>query len=576
MSEEIGHISLYLAKEGTSFDSIVKAQNVREEGEDFKIRNIQFDDCEIRFYYFQTKTPKSTPPWLEFVNTRISSNNERITFSTLSQRPNGLLLILIKGRIFAATFGMSGKTLLDTTQIISDFGIKTAMNMCGNKELRQTKTRTHTLTTQQIDRQLSKPSDSFEFGLGETEFLKYISAHLESNKCVTLQGKDSITIKVIGDEKLSWGSLISYCQTFLDEYQKDRYKTLFPNYPNLQNVDDERMRELDKNLVERLRRKDLSCFHLAIPEFIPDDEYSFSYTNYHGRPNRIVSYIDISDLKDSDVIDLSNIEIRKLKSKKVYAYSHTENKILDYHKWSLYSCIVAEIEIDGEYFILSEGEWRKVDEGFYKSVNDFIEFELEVRDIPAKYKDIDISDMEKNQNREEKFNQSYVKRNRNALLFDKAKLRIGQSSKDSEFCDILERGSNGCIGIIHVKRYGGSSSINHLFTQARFYCEFFLSDETFLKGIRDHIKSSDHLEKRKFLSYIKENVEDVSGNDYEVKLWILYNKSLENVPDKSTLPLMAKYELKLTYDRLRKVNKFRAVSLSMVPVKQVKFTTIKK
>lgn len=575
MSEELGQISLYLAKAGKSFDSVVQSQNIREEGNNFKIRDIQFEDYEIRFYYFQTESPKSSPPWLEFVNERLGISDERITFSTLSRRPNGLLLILLEGRIFAATFGVSGKILLDTTQIVSDFGIKTAMNMCGNKELRQAKTRTHALTTQQIDRQVSKPSDSIEFGLGETEFLKYISAHLESNKRVTLQGKDSLTIKVVGDEKLSWKRLISYCHTFLDEYQKDRYKILFPNYPNFQNVDDEKSGELDNILIEQLKKQDFSRMHLAIPDFVSEDEYSFSYTNYRSRKNRIVSHIDISDLNSLKVIDLKHVDVKNLKSRTVFAYSHSENKILDLRKWSLYSCIVAEVEVSNDYFILSEGEWRKVDENFYTLVNDFIDSKLDVRDIPTKFKNINIADCGRNQNREEMFNLQYVNISGNSMLFDKAKLRIGHGAKNSEFCDILEMDSNGFISIIHVKRYGGSSSINHLFSQARYYCEFFLSDEVFLKEIRDHIEASDYREKQSFLEYIKEDVADVVGNDYEVKLWVLYGAGSKKIPDKSSLPLMAKYELKLTYDRLRRVNKFKAVSLSMVPVTEIKFTTEK-
>jgi hypothetical protein len=98
------------------------------------------------------------------------------------------------------------------------------MNMCGNEELRQTKSSIHALNTQHIDRQLSIPSDTFSFGLNETEFLHYISAHLESDKKVTLQGKNNLTIKVPGDNKLSWDKLIDYGKTFIEEYAGKKYK----------------------------------------------------------------------------------------------------------------------------------------------------------------------------------------------------------------------------------------------------------------------------------------------------------------------------------------------------------------
>ncbi len=577
MAEEIGQISFYLAKKGNTFDSILQDDKIQAEGENFKIRNFNFEDAEIRFYCLHTKTMKTAnPPWLDFVNEQIADAKDKLYFATASMRPSGLLLIKLQGHIFVATFGASGRSLLDKQKLLSDFGIKTAMNMCGNKELRQTKSRTHSITTQQIDRQLSRPSDAFDFGMGETELLKYISAQLENDKKVTLQGKENLTIKIIGNDKLTWDRLIAYCETFLTEYQKDTYKTLFPNYPNLQEVGEEKANELDAVIVENIQNNDFARMHLAIPEFIADDEFSFSYTNSPKRENIIVSHLDTAHLQKFEVFKIAELNAEKLKSKTIFAYSHAEDKILSYRKWSLYSCIVAEIEDNDGYFVLSEGEWRKVDDDFFNSINDFIENVLEEEDISKEFQGIDISDVDKKQNREELFNNTYVAKNSNALLFDKAKLRIGQSRKDKEFCDILEINPEGPMKIIHVKKHGGSSSVNHLFSQARFYCEFFLSDEVFLSEIRDYIEASTHQKKNDFLSYIKEDLADVSGKDYHVKLWVLYDNSNGNTPSKSDLPLMAKYEIKLAYDRLRNVNKYGAVNISMIPVKQVNFETAKK
>lgn len=576
MAEELGKISIYLAKDGNTFDSVLQNEHIVEESDEFKIRTFESDGAICKFYCLQTTTAKPSPPWLDFINEKIDTPEDKLSFDSFNRRPSGLLLIEIEDQIFAASFGASGRKLLDSRKFRSDFGIKTAMNMCGNTELRQTKSRTHAITTQQIDRQLSRPSDAFDFGMGETELLKYISAQLENDKKVTLQGKDSLTIKVIGDEKLSWERLIGYCSTFLAEYQKDRYKTLFPNYPNVQEVSAEKSNELDAILIEQIRNEDFSLIHLAIPEFIADDEYSFSYTNYSKRENIIISHLDTAHLKAMGVLDLGKLDIKKLKARSVFAFSHDEDRILEYKKWYLYDCIVAEIDDNGEYFVLSEGEWRKIDDDFYTAINDFIENDLTQTDIDNRFRNINIAVQEKKQNREEAFNTAYVALNDNAILFDKAKLRIGQSQKDKEFCDILELNPGNATSIIHVKKYGGSSAINYLFSQARFYCDFFLRDETFLSDIRDYIDNSNHPKKADFLEHIKENLADVSGNDYEVKLWVLYDSGSAKIPNKADLPIMAKYELKLTYDRLRNVNKYSAVSISMIPVVQVNFKTGKK
>jgi len=420
---------------------------------------------------------------------------------------------------------LGGAALLKKFQFLDDFGIKTAMNMCGNTELRQTKSSTHAITSQNIDRQLSKPSDSFSFGLNETEFLQYISAHIPENSNATLQGKDNLTLKVIGDEKLSWDKLIDYSKTFIEKYSSEDYKQLFPNYPNLQNIPKEKSDEIDLKLIENIKNEEYESIHLVIPEFIPDDEFSFSYTNYNVKENKIFSHIDILQLKKENVLKFEKLTIEDIKSSNIYAYSHEHDQVVGYKKWGLYCCIVAEIELDGEYFVLSNGTWKKVDNEFYHAVTQFVENVIEEEIINEKFHNLSIADMVRGQNREEIFNSKYCSLNENAILFDKAKLRIGQGSKDKEFCDILEYRNEEPSWIIHVKKYGGAEAINYLFSQARFYCEFFLSDDVFLNEIRNHMKEykSNPGAAENLLLHVKEKQSDLFGMDYSIKLWLLYD-----------------------------------------------------
>ena len=576
MVSELGKISIYLAKDGKSFDDVVDKNKLPNENENFKIREFEVNGCPIIFYCRHTITAKpDNPPWLEFVNEKLIADDQKIHFDSYSKRPSGLLLINIENRTLAATFGIGVSSFLLKHQFLDDFGIKTAMNMCGNKELRQTKSSTHSITTHNIDRQLSKPSDSFSFGLNETELLQYISAHLENDKKVMLQGKDNLTLKVIGNEKLSWDKLIEYGKRFIDEYSRDSYKQLFPNYPNFQNIEKEKSDDLDSRLIEKLKNEEYERTHLAIPEFLSDDEFSFSYTNLNKRENKIYSHIDISQLKTHEILDFENLTLDSLKKVNVYAYSHEQDQILAYKKWGLYNCIVTEFECNGEYFVLSNGIWRKVDDEFYRVITKFIDNTIKEEEIADEYRDIDISDHNRSQNREEVFNHKYCEMNSSAIKFDQAKLRIGQGSKDKEFCDILEYKEGDTISIIHVKKNGGADSINYLFSQARFYCESFLGDDIFLNEIREHISKSEKEIKHKILQKMKEEQSEVVGKDYSVKLWILFDNK-KSPPKKADLPLMAKYDLKLTYERLKKFLKFSEVQLSMIPVKTINFTTSKK
>ena len=576
MMEEIGKISLYMAKDGNDFLSVLDEKKIPKEGDNFKIREFSVGEAKVKFLCKQTFSESAeNPPWLNFVNSKIGHQDKKIFFPTSSLRPSGILLINIKDKILAATFGMNCTGWLKKSKFRFDFGIKVAMNMCGNKEIRQTKSSTHSATTKNIDRQISKPSDSFTFGLSDAEFLQYLSAHMENNKNFTLQGKDSLTIKVLGDEKPSWEKLIELCVTFIAQYDSDKYKTLFPNYPNFEEVSDEIAAILNDQLIHNLKSGDFSTAHLAVPEFIADDEYSFTYTNYKKRDNLVLSHIEISDFSNKRLFDISKLDITQLENNFIYAYSHDEEKILSYKKWTQYSCIISEIAMHDNYYVLSGGRWRKVDGDFFSSINLFIENSINEEEVLEDYKNINISNMERGQNREEVFNSIYVSKNKSSIKFDQAKLKIGNSSKDKEFCDILEFHENLPMSIIHVKRFEGASSLSYLFSQANFYCEFFISDEVFLNEIRGHINNSESLIKDKFLNHIKENLRDVHGKDFSIKLWVLYDNKKPK-PSKSNLPLMVKYELKLAYERLQNICKYNSVILSMIPVQIINFSSPKK
>ncbi|MBS4712383.1 DUF6119 family protein [Aeromonas caviae] len=575
MDCEIGQITVYLSKPNKKYNDVIHNDKIREsDTESFKVRSFRVDGIDCVFYCQQVfNVQDDVPPWIEFINENLTVD-DAINFKQKSERPSGLLLINRNDRVYAASFGTRGASWLNKKEMEPDFGIIVAMNLCGNNEVRQAKSAIQSYTTQMIDRQQSKPSDTFEFGMSDIELLKFISAHLQEDKNITLQGKDCLTLKVIGEKKLSWKRLISFIDEFYDSYHSESYKELFPNYPNLSPVDDITIEKLDDKLVSDLVSKNLGRIHLAIPEFISDDQYSFSYSCNQKRENRIFSHIRIEDLYKETFKKIEDITLASLQKKYIYAYSHEHDRILDYKRWDVYSCIVSEVKLDDDYFVLSLGEWKKVDRDFYKTIEDFVSNDLLELELDTEYQNINIACIKSMQNREEIFNEMYCKLNPQAIAFDQAKLRIGKAKKDKEFCDILERTDNE-ISIIQVKKHSGCSSINYLFSQTRFYCEFFLTDNVFISNVREYISSQDKICKNGFLDYIKPNVEDVLGPDYSVKMWLLYDAANEK-PNRNDLPLMAKYELKLTHDKLRKTLKFKQVSLSMVPVKMTRFTQAKK
>lgn len=520
-NSDLAQISFFLGRENITFETIIDPE-VNLKGY-LKIRIEEFKEDEIpcRFIYYETTSMRGNPPWLNFANEKLDAANP-IVFSARSESPNGILLVEIDNRVLAATFGRSAASCLHSKALESDFGIKTAMNMCGNEEIRQTKSQSNAITTTFIDRQVARPSDSFSFGLSEAEDLRYISAHMKGEKNITLQGRNNLTVKVLGDEKLNWSRLISRCKKFLQEYHGKAYLDLFPNYKNFRPASDEEIKELDEVLITQLQAGDFKKIQLCIPEFMSDDDYSFSYSDNAKRDNIVHSFLETDQLKD--IFQLKKLSVKDLENRKIFAYSHAENRILSYKKWPVYNCLVFECQLAGSYFILTDGRWSQVDKEFYNTVVGFIDHTLKEEPCEDIFKDINIFDIKSGKNQESIFNNRVCDIRPSNIKFDRAKLRIGTGRKDKEFCDILDMQDDDKVRIIHCKPYSGASSINYLFSQAKFYGEAFLNDDIFLGEIRNYIDNSGNPKKQSYLDYIKPNVEDLSGHDYRICLWLLYDK----------------------------------------------------
>lgn len=203
---------------------------------------------------------------------------------------------------------------------------------------------------------------------------------MTEDKSVTLQGRDRLTVKLIGEEKITWDKLLKKCKDFLSFYEKDDYKELFPNYNNLIPASDDEIKELNTILIDAIKEKKFSKLSFCIPEFISNEDYSFSYTNNTSKENLIHSHIDISDIYK--YIKDDKLSVDYLRRKYVYAYSTMDDRVHSDKKWSFFDCLVFETKLHNLYFVLSDGIWARVEVNFYNRVIDFVQKRLVVVDCP--------------------------------------------------------------------------------------------------------------------------------------------------------------------------------------------------
>jgi uncharacterized protein (TIGR04141 family) len=159
----------------------------------------------------------------------------------------------------------------------------------------------------------------------------------------------------------------------------------------------------------------------------------------------------------------------------------------------------AEIDLKHKKYILNDGDWYNIESGFVKEVTDFFG---DVPDSKIKLPPFGASN-------EPNYLKSVAKNPGGYALMDRQVVMIGGGRSRVEFCDLY---SNDNKEIIHVKKYGGSSVLSHLFLQAVVSGDCFLHETDF------------RVELNKFLPHghkLKNPKEQPVAGEYEVCVAIM-------------------------------------------------------
>jgi uncharacterized protein (TIGR04141 family) len=137
----------------------------------------------------------------------------------------------------------------------------------------------------------------------------------------------------------------------------------------------------------------------------------------------------------------------------------------------------AEIEHNDDIYLLSGGKWYRITPQF-------------VKDIDKAYNAIPnyVPELPVFNDKEEK---DYLKRVKDGeptrfALMDRKTIAYGGSYSKIEFCDLYTTDHD----IIHVKRYGQSSSLSHLFNQGLVSGELFRTDPSFRAKVNGKLPES--------------------------------------------------------------------------------------
>jgi uncharacterized protein (TIGR04141 family) len=465
---------------------------------------------------FVSSTPPHPPTWLWFLNPHVTGDLTGLYAASSS----AVLFVEASGRVFAVTFGQ-GRHLLNGEAFESDFGLKVVLNTVAPDQLKSVDAKTIDETTMHTRRDVSRDSSFSAFGLDVSRDLLRAVTGTPQDETLgpRLTGSDALGLHThVRVPKLS-----ELATRLLQAYESNAYKTHFDFIDYLRpEKSAERIRELEQHLVDTLRQGEIQDVHLAAPEpldWLDIDGFRFS-TQPAEKANdndpRITEYLATREGED--------ITLKTLRDDRMLAMRASDGQAQG--DWQVLRCIVYQAELEGQLYVLSAGDWFRVNLNFKERVYEDVGKLTLLDGLPDADSGTD----------EDAYNHKAAAA-LDALCLDK-KLVYDDGPDKMEICDILTRGG----GLIHVKQRGSSSTLSHLFSQGLNSAERLLQDADFRSKARAVVAA----ENPEFTDVLP--ADRANPESHEVT-FVVITRSKRDTP--LTLPFFSVVSLRAAASRLR-------------------------
>jgi len=457
------------------------------------------------------------PTWKDFVGQYTEKPLQFIP----TQSSSAVLFVQASGRLFALTFGY-GRSLLEPDAVEPMFGLKVVVNRVDPDKLRSLDVKTFQATTFQVRQQAAGVTPLDTFGLNvRRDILNAVAGKPTGDELGTsLAGRDSLTTSI----DLKKGDLILLCERCLAAFSDDKYKDRFGWIDTLRPVRDSKLTEsLDTAVANALKSGQINGIDLVMPDILdPERITGFKYVGLDER-HELHTDLDIEDFLDM-IEDKSLITSTWLKKKSVRYYAEDDSSAIN--EWSVYKCLAAQLALPGnsKQFVLSTSQWFEVEPSYVKQIDDAVS-DRSFIPFPDIYfpECCDASMAEEDYNA---FTSDYLQ----AHCQDRQLVYLGGHRDKIEPCDILTIDGK----LIHVKRKTRSSSLSHLFAQARVSADLLRREKSFNEKWVKQLKAA------KAASFAKSLKWPCKPENHDVILAVLAGNP-EELPEK--LPFFARMEL---------------------------------
>ncbi|WP_404367197.1 DUF6119 family protein [Corallococcus coralloides] len=397
---------------------------------------------------------RSTPPkWMPWLGTAFDLEDLR-----LKNQSNAFVMFLqVDGRVFALTFGF-GLGAIDRKLIEPDFGLKVVLNEVDPDALDMVDTRRVDRVSRQRRTHLNAGRNVGEFDIStELDWLQKVSGRpLSTALTKKMVGADSLKLSM----KCTVEELGAHCQTFLTQYRKTQYKKHFGfiDYLRPLKARNPLIPVLEEHLVGLLKDRSHEELAVAFPE-MPDERIT-RWRLSQGHQSQEFEDLDIEGVYD---FLEAHPEIQRDPQKIRVRGLNDDGEVLTSND-NLHRYLVAQVEHARATYVLSLGQWFRVDTDYISKVRERVR---QIADVTAK---LQLPKWSQTFKKEGAYNK-HVGKTKNWLVLDAKPFYPDGHTGKMEVCDLLSPNRD----FIHVKSMKDSATLSHLFGQGSVSARLFRS-----------------------------------------------------------------------------------------------------
>lgn len=458
-------LTILLIKEGTK-DGDLFDPNPDGEIKDFPV---EVDGRNIGTLRIK-QTPEHPPGWAQFFSGAADFGRKDARSSSVS----AAFATRAANRLFVICFG-HGRHLVNAGVIEERFGLRTTLNSVDPDQLRAVDVTTLEANPVHGTRQPSRAAPLGEFGLNlDQDLMRGVTGKpLEEALGTSMAGADSLSVRAQTDLR----DVRKLLSKYLEKSKEEKYKERFSWVDHVAEVRNPELKDdLFALLVESLCQRN-SFVWAAIPERV--DWANFDIFRF-GTPASDIEYDDITLDRMFRSLDGESPSLEVLKRKQVFCYQAGSRQPVVH--WPFLRCLTAEIPHQGARYLLNAGVWFRIDTDFVQRV------EADVSAIPIST--IDLGEW--GDETEAEYNERIADKSGGSLcLMDRKMVICDGMASPIEFCDLFSLSGQ----MIHVKRYGQSSVLSHLFSQGAVAATMALSDAAFRRAANVKLPESHRFKK---------------------------------------------------------------------------------